>query len=104
MGGARIKKKEVGPKKERKGALGLEREPNQSGSNEPDRFSIGYIKGRGRVFSHFSTSFSLFPLSRERGSVFSLESCSDCCLLPRRVGRFRRGGRRVIAAAPPRRS
>ena len=73
---------------------------NRSGSTEPNQFKINYIRALNGFFGHFLVSFSLFSLSRERGSALSVEFCHYRHLLPRRVGRFRRGGRRAIAAAP----
>ena len=61
MGGARIKKKDIGPKKREEALLGLwEREPNRFGSSEPDRFRIVYIKGFPVFFCHFFFPFSFF--------------------------------------------
>ena len=103
-GGTGIKK-DIGPKRERGALLGLrESEPNRSGSSEPNRFRISYLKACSGFFLIFSFSFSLFLLSRERGSAFSLEIRQRALPSSPASGRFRRGGRRAAAAAPPRRS
>ena len=98
-----LKKVELGQKKKWTGAGPGECEPNRSGSSEPDRFRISYLKAIFGFFSHFFFFFlflpSFFFISRERGSAFSLESGH----LLRLGGRFRRGGRRATrgrAAAP----
>jgi len=72
MGGAGIKKR-IGPKWKPGALLGLRvKKPNRSDLSEPDRFSIGYIKACFRFFVIFSSSFSFFPLSREREALPSL--------------------------------
>jgi len=92
-------KKGYWAKKRERRCWALECEPNRSGSSEPDRFRISYLKAISGFFLNFSFSLSFFPLYRERGSALSLEFCHRRGFLPRRVGRFRRGGRRAIAAA-----
>jgi len=67
-----LKKSDWAMKRERH-AGPWEKEPNRSGSSEPDRFKISYLKAISGFFFIFSFSFSFFSLSRQRGSALSLE-------------------------------
>jgi len=64
-----IKREDWAAGRERTAGLKLDR----FGSTEPNRFSAFIKICRAGFFAHFSPSFSLLLLSRERGSAFSLE-------------------------------
>ena len=87
-------KKDIGPKRGRGALLGFGRKkPNRSGSSEPDRFRISYLKGDGRFY------FSFFPiLSLSSSFLDSLQiSGSGRCHLLRRVA-----GSGAVAGKPSR--
>jgi len=67
-----LKKKEIGPRKKR-GTVGLgESEPNRSGSSEPDRFMISYLKGDDWFFLFIFQLLSLSSFFLEREALPSL--------------------------------